>query len=872
MFDVRTTRKIQRVLAGLPRGRDEEILTATSRLLHGAHVVVPDDLRRSVMGLEPAEAPARFARLRIVTQIVCLRVFWRLPLLSAIWVAWLGFATCRMARKEVPLASLRDPAEGTTHDVAPMYHQHLAASLSKRLDRFTGENSATLARLSAELSAACRRRAVLVAELRCLEQMAAQDDSKFTAGTARWALVLAGLLGIVTSWNAFRDLGLLGLTFPLAALMSVTMALAVVVVGEACGSVWYTMVRNQKRDPTVLDLAARAPRARFLAIVVSAVVAVLATTVVTLRASHGESRALWFVVGLGTLALAAYGGAGRLIHDEYLGLSKLRKRIRKTDERISALERRYAKTTRVTLAQAIDLYDVAGEINHRAALVFSREYRRSNRRNSPPAMQALERPTIAELRERLILPKVSEGPGDRSGEMDARELTCGLPLALACGDVTSRRIARASAESEQQVALFARDRSRAAPPLDAFSSSAATARASGAEFLRTFVAALESEERELILLRAARSLEWMQAEHAPKERRSESALHPDRAERERIRKAMVNANAREIYVALLRALRELSDGPLALRLGVVEREKQADSTEGLWLSADMPLQRGADRQRKPRLFFISSKCMLNNVIVPGPTAVISARSRPDKAVLQVLADIREADPGAQIIGVDVDDFDRDVGHLLGDDRMPFTLRLPGLLEQRGAPLGPMAMLLPVNPDTKNVEIRGHAARDLRGLCVGRNGEWLLARKTIVEDGDEDGKLITRPVMATVTEPLRVCPVRGEPWFPARIVRIADVDRQAQISSQRLVCVMGVDDPDDAIDLAMATVSTTDQHPRIAAFLRARDEARVFAGEQRLRHVHDNDRAIAMVAFAANQLDRLRQTDMPQAAPTPPRSG
>jgi hypothetical protein len=60
----------------------------------------------------------------------------------------------------------------------------------------------------------------------------------------------------------------------------------------------------------------------------------------------------------------------------------------------------------------------------------------------------------------------------------------------------------------------------------------------------------------------------------------------------------------------------------------------------------------------------------------------------------------------------------------------------------------------------------------------------------------------------------------------------------------------------------ATVSTTDQHPRIAEFLRARDEARVFAGEQRLRHVHDNDRAIAIVAFAANQLDRLRQTDMP----------
>lgn len=390
--------------------------------------------------------------------------------------------------------------------------------------------------------------------------------------------------------------------------------------------------------------------------------------------------------------------------------------------------------------------------------------------------------------------------------------------------------------------------------------------ATGEEYIRALFDVLDGKEPEAIRQRVIRNCEWMRAPHAPKDRRSESALHPDRAERERIRKAMAATNARDINVALLRAVRELSDGPLDLRIGVFERPKQANCTEQLWLSVDMPLQRGGRRHRKQRLFLASSKGIMDNVIVPGPTAVIRTNNRPDKAVLQVLADIREADPEARIIGIDFDDFDHQVGELLarrhladpGDHSVPFGLRLPGLLQAAGMPSGPLAMIVPVSPDTHGIEVAGHAARDLRGLRAGRNGEWLFERKTFVEDGDKHGALVKRPVIASVTAPVRLCLVRGKlsSGFPARIVRI-EHDMKANLVAPvqpLLVCVLGVEDPESAIDLAIATVSATDTHPRIAQYLKAREAARVFAGEARTLMVLDKDRATASIGFAAFQLD------------------
>ncbi len=59
MPDIRTILKIRRILAGQPRGSQEEALAATAHELRKAHVAVPDELRRSVEGIEPVERPAR---------------------------------------------------------------------------------------------------------------------------------------------------------------------------------------------------------------------------------------------------------------------------------------------------------------------------------------------------------------------------------------------------------------------------------------------------------------------------------------------------------------------------------------------------------------------------------------------------------------------------------------------------------------------------------------------------------------------------------------------------------------------------------------------------------------------------------------------
>jgi hypothetical protein len=380
----------------------------------------------------------------------------------------------------------------------------------------------------------------------------------------------------------------------------------------------------------------------------------------------------------------------------------------------------------------------------------------------------------------------------------------------------------------------------------------------GKGLLHAFADVLEIEDREAILIHVDRTYNWMHGDRDT--RRSDNAIFPNRADRARIKKAREQVAARDIDIAVLRAAREMSDGPLQLRVGLQDIPKQAGVTEDLWEGNDMPQQRGPSRRsREARLFFVCSKVITSTVVLPAPTRVVPRGHRPDEAVLGVLADIRAADPEAEVIGVDVDSFDRHVGVKLGVPLPRFTLRLPDLLAHRGAPKKPMALVLPPSSaETRDITV-GHS--DLRGLRAGIRGDWACYDRAEVQDGDGHGKLVSRSVIASVTDEWMVR--SRAPSFRARVVRIEEDDTDGSICLPRdvkLVCVLGVSDPKKAIELAISTVSATDEHPLIADFMKERDKARVFLGEQRERHTLGVDRALAGVALAAYQLDQLHRID------------
>jgi hypothetical protein len=381
----------------------------------------------------------------------------------------------------------------------------------------------------------------------------------------------------------------------------------------------------------------------------------------------------------------------------------------------------------------------------------------------------------------------------------------------------------------------------------------------GKDLLHAFADVLEIREREPILIHTDRTYDWMHGDR--RTRRSDNAILPSRTERAHVKKAKEQVDPRDIEIAMLRAAREMSNGPLRLRVGLLDIPKQAGVTEDLWKGSDLRRHRGSYRLREARLLVVCSKVVTPTVVLTGPTCVIPPDHRPDGSVLRVLADIRAADPEAPIIGVDMDSFDCDVGSLLGEQLPRFTLRLPDLLAQRGAPKGPMALVLPPSSaETKEITV-GHAATDLRGLRAGIRGTWTHYRRAEVEGGDDRGSLVSRSVIASVTDELTVHSTA--PNFRARIVRIEEDNMEDNIGLPRdvmLVCVLGVRDPVQAIKLAITTVSATDTHPLIADFLKEREGARVLLGEQRGRHALHVDRALAGVALAAYQLDQLHRID------------
>jgi hypothetical protein len=372
----------------------------------------------------------------------------------------------------------------------------------------------------------------------------------------------------------------------------------------------------------------------------------------------------------------------------------------------------------------------------------------------------------------------------------------------------------------------------------------------GADLIEAVAASLDDPRREEIVALAELTNRWIR--EGARGRRSLSHLTAGDARERRRFSSVADADPHAIEVALLRAQRELSDEPLAMRIGLNDVDKQARNTDDLWPSTMIGRQRGARRVREGRLMIVSSK-NFGFPTLPGATAVVRPRQLPTAAVREVLRTIHEADPEARIVAVELDDFDASVARLQRRALQPFTLRVPGLVHEAGFE-GPVALFLEPVPPISRTPVGG--ARDITGLRIGVRGGWSEPYPAEVEVAGPDDEIERQPVVVRVSAELSVGDrARG---FRARVARVTNDQRDGvRVPPEpRLVAVLQLEDPEAIAELAAKTLSATDDHPHIAAFMRARTAARVFQGEQQTRQALHVDRAIASIAVAAHLLEQF----------------
>lgn len=374
----------------------------------------------------------------------------------------------------------------------------------------------------------------------------------------------------------------------------------------------------------------------------------------------------------------------------------------------------------------------------------------------------------------------------------------------------------------------------------------------GAELHDCVISLLPGRYREPVRLAVERTFEWIA--DGCRGRRSVRSLARSRGERDVLAR-VAQADATVIETTLMRAQREMSDEPLKVRLGLTEVDKQAGHTDDVWLATDLPRQRGSTRARSGALMLGTSK-VVGRPTLPGVTAVIRRGQRPDAAIAQMLRAIYQADPDARILDANFDYFDACLSFRRNETVPHIRRRLPELASPLQAS-GPLALWLPDEEPLLSTPVEG-PARDVLGLRAGRRGDWTDPSFTVVERVDTDGALVRWEVKARITDQLRI----GTPAasFRARVVRFEFMRPPGALLAPEpaLVAVVGEHDEERIVELAVDALSTADEHPTIANFIRRRADARVFKGEQQSREALHADRAVAAVALAIDLLDTETQ--------------
>lgn len=375
----------------------------------------------------------------------------------------------------------------------------------------------------------------------------------------------------------------------------------------------------------------------------------------------------------------------------------------------------------------------------------------------------------------------------------------------------------------------------------------------GRDLLETVGALVGGLRRDAVIESIALTVAWL--EDGARDRRSVSGLAGgDTAVRKRL-SSVADADPHAIDVALMRAQREMSDEPLTMRIGVNEVPKQARSTDDVWDANEIGRQRGApkSRSRSGRLMIVSSK-HAGSPTLPGATSAIRRGDRPDAAVARVARSIRDADPDARIVNIELDGFDDSVSTLRRETATPFTFRAMPLLDRAGFG-GPVALILGTEPRISGTAVSG-GARDVAGLRVGRRGQWSEPHAAEVEVPSGDGSAIERePVRVRISD--EVSFGAGSRSVRARVARVVPdpCDGVRLPTEPKLVAMRGLRDEEALVELAATALSATDEHPEVMAFLEAREAARVFRGEQETRQALHVDRAIASIAVAVHLLDK-----------------
>jgi hypothetical protein len=380
----------------------------------------------------------------------------------------------------------------------------------------------------------------------------------------------------------------------------------------------------------------------------------------------------------------------------------------------------------------------------------------------------------------------------------------------------------------------------------------------GSDLVESFQAYYAGAGAQAVIQLIVRTVQWLN-DGASGARSINALSDGERKKRELFSKTSA-ASAEDIERALIRALRELSNEPFRPRIGIYEVSKQTQDSSYVWRDSDLPRQRGARKAGGGRLLLVVSK-LVDDPMLPGPSAMIPRGSMPDAALVSVIKRLHAADPEVRVVDIELDGFvnDLSVAQTQAPAALPYRMTIPRVLREHGLGSGRAALLVPPVPEVLGLRVDG-PARDLYGLRAGYRGIWSEPVTRAVEQLIE-GELVSVSSSITVSDELAIGV--GRDAFRARIARVKDVidSPVGAAGPARLVAVMGSNLPGEIVDMAVTALSATDDHPQVARFMQTREWARVFKGEQRSAAALGVDRAIASVAFAAYQLDQRKRASV-----------
>lgn len=249
------------------------------------------------------------------------------------------------------------------------------------------------------LEALARTRDLLDYELYCAKDEAVHTPIMKVDRWTQLGALLAILLAFIAGWPFVESLEW---GTPAAVLATMAIAALEVLIATLLGFSVHALVMDE--PDSGFCLSAKQHQLFLVSALFNGAISVAIAVLLASKQGYGGEQISWLIVGLGVVALGAYGGAA--LHDNRFqrAVNVSRKRLRRVEEEIDRVTHAYRSAMRQTMATAYALCSTAAAIDERAGMAYIRFWRLHHRRHGDePALRRLPLPTQDELHARLLI-------------------------------------------------------------------------------------------------------------------------------------------------------------------------------------------------------------------------------------------------------------------------------------------------------------------------------------------------------------------------------------------------------------------------------------------------------------------------------------